>query len=248
MFDLDGTLSLIRSGWMPLMLDMMMETLGLMGLDPAALRDEAEDYVARLTGKDTVYQMEAFARHVEALGGVSRPASEYKELFLQRLDLVRNRRIVRMERDGDPESMLVPGSRTLIETLRAEGLRLFLASGTAHHDVCEEAKLLRIDGYFEGIYGSAPDSLTKRQLLAKLVDSGLQGAEILTFGDGPVEIEETKHVGGTAVGVASDEPECLRVEEKKRGWLARAGADYIIPNYLEAGLVDLVKGLDVHAE
>jgi phosphoglycolate phosphatase len=46
-------------------------------------------------------------------------------------------------------------------------------------------------------------------------------------------------VGGTAVGVATDEPECLAVDVKKRAWLAAAGADYIIPNYLEDGLAQL---------
>lgn len=240
MFDFDGTLSLIRSGWMPLMLDMMMETLGPLGPDTAALRDEAEDYVARLTGKDTVHQMEAFAGHVESLGGEAMPPPEYKDIFLKRLEALRAGRLNALVRGEDPESLLVPGTRTLLEVLKARGMRLFLASGTAHEDIRREAKLLRIDGYFEGIYGSAPASLTKGQLLAKLVGSGVHGEEILTFGDGPVEIEETKLVGGTAIGVASDEPECERVDEKKRAWLARAGADYIIPNYLEAALPDLV--------
>jgi hypothetical protein len=47
-------------------------------------------------------------------------------------------------------------------------------------------------------------------------------------------------VGGTAIGVATDERECLTVDAKKRGWLAGAGADYIIPNYLDEGLLQLV--------
>jgi len=52
MFDFDGTLALVRAGWMPLMLDIMMETLGPLGRDAAKLRDEAEEYVARFTGKE----------------------------------------------------------------------------------------------------------------------------------------------------------------------------------------------------
>jgi phosphoglycolate phosphatase len=39
-------------------------------------------------------------------------------------------------------------------------------------------------------------------------------------------------VGGVAVGVATDEPECLKVDEWKRKRLAGVGADYIIPNFL----------------
>src|ERR1041385_6599129 len=69
LFDFDGTLGLMRAGWMPLMLDMMMETLAPLanghGPSARALRNEAEEYVARFTGKDTVHQMAAFAAHVE---------------------------------------------------------------------------------------------------------------------------------------------------------------------------------------
>jgi hypothetical protein len=56
---------------------------------------------------------------------------------------------------------------------------------------------------------------------------------LLGFGDGYVEIENVKQVGGVAVGVATDEPECRQVNEWKRRRLAGVGADLIIPNYLE---------------
>jgi hypothetical protein len=42
-----------------------------------------------------------------------------------------------------------------------------------------------------------------------------------------------KKVGGTAVGVASAEPECLTVDEWKRKRLIGVGADFIVPNYLD---------------
>src|SRR5947208_924419 len=86
MFDFDGTLGLFRAGWMPLMLDMMMETLGPLGPGPAALRDEAESYVAQFTGKDTVHQMEAFVEHVRELGGSPLSPEEYKTEFLNRIE------------------------------------------------------------------------------------------------------------------------------------------------------------------
>ena len=241
MFDFDGTLAMIRAGWMPVMLDMMMETLADLGPDPAALRAEAEDYVARFTGKDTLYQMEAFAGHVRALGGKPRPAAEYKAEFIERLDDERNARIESLNRGAiRADDLMVPGSRVLLENLRAAGIRIFLASGTAHEVVREEAKLLDIERFFEGIHGSAPTRFTKRELLDHLVSTGIAPTEILTFGDGRVEIEDTREVGGVAVGVASDEPECIEVDPKKRVWLARAGADYIIPNYLEENLLQVV--------
>jgi beta-phosphoglucomutase-like phosphatase (HAD superfamily) len=51
------------------------------------------------------------------------------------------------------------------------------------------------------------------------------------FGDGFVEIEEIKRVGGTAVGVASDETTRAGVDVWKRDRLIRAGADIIIGDY-----------------
>jgi phosphoglycolate phosphatase-like HAD superfamily hydrolase len=220
---------------MPLMLDMMMETLGPLGSDSAKLRDEAEEYVARYTGKDTVHQTAAFASHVASLGGIPQSAEFYKAEFLRRMEHLRSERL-----NTPSDRLLVPGSRALLEALRAAGMRIFLASGSEHADICREAKLLSIDHYFEGIYGSAPHSLTKRQLLAHIIATGVPGDRILTFGDGRTEIEDTKEVGGTAIGVATDERECLTVDSKKRGWLASAGADYIIPNYLDEGLLQLV--------
>ena len=42
----------------------------------------------------------------------------------------------------------------------------------------------------------------------------------------------SKEVSGVAVGVASEEPECRRVDEWKRERLIGVGADYIVPNFL----------------
>jgi hypothetical protein len=36
-----------------------------------------------------------------------------------------------------------------------------------------------------------------------------------------------------AVGLATDEPECLQVDQWKRTRLAGVGADFIVPNFLE---------------
>jgi phosphoglycolate phosphatase len=60
----------------------------------------------------------------------------------------------------------------------------------------------------------------------------VRGDEFLGFGDGYVEIENIKEVGGVAVGVATAEPECQVVDEWKRKRLAGVGADFIVPNFL----------------
>jgi phosphoglycolate phosphatase len=220
----------------------MMETLSSLGPDPAVLREQAEDYVARLTGSDTLVQMEAFVSHVRALGGSPRSAADYKSEFLDRIDQARDARVAALQSGAiGADDLMVPGSRALLDSLYAARIPLYLASGTAHAVVAEEAKLLDIEHYFDGIYGSAPGNFTKRELLAHLVSNGIPAARILTFGDGRVEIENTREIGGTAVGVATDEPDCLEVDAKKRVWLTLAGADFIIPNYLEADLLSVLR-------
>ena len=59
LFDFDGTLSLIRSGWMQVMIPMMVEILGELhtGESEGELTAVVEDFVWRLTGQETVYQM-----------------------------------------------------------------------------------------------------------------------------------------------------------------------------------------------
>ena len=64
LFDFDGTVSLIRSGWVEVMVPMMVEILaGLRtGESDEELRALVEEFVARLTGKQTMYQMIELAR------------------------------------------------------------------------------------------------------------------------------------------------------------------------------------------
>mgnify|MGYP004586379549 CR=1 FL=1 len=66
-------------------------------------------------------------------------------------------------------------------------------------------------------------------------ENGLQGHELVGFGDGFVEIENVKERGGFAVGVATDEKHHDgRVDAWKRERLIRAGADIIIPDFARA--------------
>jgi len=237
-FDFDGTLSLIRSGWMDVMVPMCIEQLSGLGTGESekTLKPVVEDFVWRLTGKETIYQMMALAEAVGDRGGQPLKPAEYKKMYLDRLWTRIESRISSL-RDGSasPESYLVPGSRELLENLRERGLTLYLASGTDDANVKDEAALLDVTKYFDDrVYGALDDLnvFSKAILVRRLVaDGGHQGDELLVFGDGYVEIEEVKKVGGTAVGVASAEPECRATDEWKRKRLISAGADIIVPNY-----------------
>lgn len=239
LFDFDGTLSLIRSGWMNVMVPMMVEILVDLktGESEEQLRALVEKFVWRLTGKETIYQMIAFAEAVEARGGQALEPLAYKQMYLDRLWHKIEKRVEGL-RSGqtDPEEYLVPGSRELLERLRDRGLKMYLASGTDEIYMKEEARLLGVTPYFDGgVYGALEDykSFSKAILVQRILSTTeFQGHQFLVFGDGYVEIEEVKNVGGVAVGVASEEPACSRVDEWKRERLIGVGADYIVPNYL----------------
>ncbi len=239
LFDFDGTVSLIRAGWMDEMVPMMVEILAetRSGESEEQLRSVVEEFVWRLTGKQTMYQMIALAENVQARGGKPRDPLEYKNIYLERLHGRIRHRLEELEAGHvPPEKYMVPGVRLVLERLHARGLQMYLASGTDQVYMRHEADLLDVSRYFEGgVYGALDDykSFSKRILIARLIASaGAKGEEFLGFGDGYVEIENVKEVGGVAVGVATDEPECLTVDEWKRQRLAGVGADFIIPNYL----------------
>ncbi len=239
LFDFDGTLSLIRTGWMQVMVPMMVEVLADLntGESEEQLRTVIEDFVWRLTGRETIYQMIALAGEVQRRGGTPLDPLVYKYRYLDRLHSVIGSRLSEL-REGrcPPDKYLVPGARALLEALKARGLGLYLASGTDEIYMKEEADLLDVSRYFDGeVYGALddPEAFSKRLLVQNILAMpGVRGAQILAFGDGYVEIEEVQQVGGVTVGVATDEPECIVPDEWKRSRLIGAGADYIIANYL----------------
>src|SRR5580692_5713620 len=87
LFDFDGTLSLIRSGWVDVMVPMMVEILADLksGESEAELRTIVEDFVWRLTGKETIYQMMEFAENVTKRGGKALEPLAYKQMYLDLL-------------------------------------------------------------------------------------------------------------------------------------------------------------------
>src|ERR1041385_3127290 len=152
LFDFDGTISIIRSGWMDVMVPMMVEILlGLKtGESEEQLRAVVEDFVWRLTGKQTMYQMVALAEEIEKRGGAPLDPLEYKRRYLELLHgRIRHRLEELRSGSVSPDKYLVPGARPLLEALKARGLRMFLASGTDQQYMREEADLLDVSRYFD---------------------------------------------------------------------------------------------------
>ena len=239
LFDFDGTLSLIRTGWVEVMVPMMVEVLAGLhtGESEAALRGIVEEFVARLTGEQTIYQMIELARQVELRGGQPLDPGDYKKIYHDRLmQKIHHRREELRRGDVSPEKYLVPGARALLASLKERALKLYCASGTDQAYTVEEAELLQIRHYFDGgVFGALDDykSFSKETLIRRMISSlECRGDELLGFGDGYVEIKNVKDAGGVAVGVATDEPECRVVDEWKRRRLVNVGADFIVPNFL----------------
>jgi phosphoglycolate phosphatase len=242
LFDFDGTLSLIRQGWPDVMVPMFTEALPpLPGETEADRRTLAFEDIMRLNGKQTIYQMIQLADRVRERGGEPKEPLWYKHEYLRRL----NARIAeRVEGLGSgtvkPDDLLVHGSRALLEDLGRRGLTLYLASGTDEPFVRREAELLDVARYFgRHVYGAQDDykTFSKKMVIERILrENAIPGERLLSFGDGYVEIENTKEVGGLAVAVASDEANngSGRMDEWKRERLSGVGADVVIPDYRDA--------------
>jgi phosphoglycolate phosphatase len=238
LFDFDGTLSLIREGWPEVMIPMMVDVLRATGTEetPDTLHAAVEEFVMRLNGRQTIYQMMHLAEEVRRRGGTPLEPLAYKHRYHELLmERIQGRLVDLASGAATAEAWTVPGSRALLENLRRRGMKLYLASGTDLAFVRREVELLGLASYFgEHIYGALDEyqNFSKKMIIdALLRDHQLHGAELLGFGDGFVEIEEVKGVGGVAVAVASDEVRRHGVNAWKRERLIRAGADVVIPEY-----------------
>jgi phosphoglycolate phosphatase len=242
LFDFDGTLSLIREGWPVVMLGMFQEMLPTQAGDSeTAVRQMLFDDMMSLNGKQTIYQMIQFAERVRERGGAPQEPLWYKHEYLRRLNEKIADRLTGLKSGTiAAEKYLLHGSIGLLEDLKRRGLTMYLASGTDEQFVKAEAELLGVTKYFgPRIYGAKDDykSFSKKMVIERLIkENGIDGRNLLAFGDGYVEIQNTKEAGGLAVAVASDEA-CNgsgKLDEWKRNRLVGVGADVVIPDYRDA--------------
>lgn len=253
LFDFDGTLSLLRTGWPEVMLSMFMELIPRTRNDNA-LEELLYNDIIRLNGKQTIYQMFQFAERVSERGGTPADPLWYKHEYQRRLSEKISTRLKELESGAAvPEKYLVRGALRFLEELHKADAKLYLASGTDIDYVRKESALLGIDIFFEPhLYGALDDytGFSKKLVIDKIIsDNNIQGSELLSFGDGFVEITNTKEAGGFAVAVASDENNNGggRFDEWKYERLKAAGADMVIPDFQDVpALIKLFFGKQVN--
>lgn len=242
LFDFDGTLSLIREGWPDVMVPMMVELLSQTGTDETAdqLHELVYNFVMELNGKQTIYQMIRLSEEVAKRGGNPEDPLLYKHWYHERLmQRIQSRREDLRCGRVSPEAMLVPGSMAMLQVLLDRGVQLYLASGTDEQYVQEEVRLLQLDRFFGNhVYGALDDykSFSKAMVIQRILEQNrVPGRRLVGFGDGYVEIQNVKSVGGIAVAVASDEANRSgRPDAWKRERLIGVGADIVIPDFREA--------------
>jgi len=248
-FDHDGTISTLRQGWDEVMEPMMVRAILGPSFETAdrASRErilrQSRDFIDKTTGIQTLQQMHGLSEMVREEGFV--PESEildahgYKRIYNEALIRVVRVREERL-RSGElsPEDFTIRNAVELLQRLHAAGVRLYLTSGTDERDVIKEAEALGYAPLFEGRIHGANQDMThnaKRMVLERIlgeIGAGNAG-HIVTFGDGPVEIRETRKRGGMAVGVASNEIQRFGLQREKRTRVIRAGAQVVVPDFAQ---------------
>lgn len=258
LFDFDGTVSMLRDGWQDVMVPLMVEHLletpvekenlakykaeGLSQADAfqkvkKSIEDIVIEYVERLTGKETIYQMMQFVEELKKRNAenILTPL-EYKREYYRRLDPIVDARKAKLDRgELTPEQLRVPLSAKFLEGLIERNVKLYLASGTDEDYVKKEVAFVGMSELFTGgIWGARDDvkSFNKAMAIKMIIEkNNLHPSEILVTGDGIVELENAREFGGIALGVYTAETNQYDMNKRKRERLINAGAHLLMPDF-----------------
>lgn len=236
-FDFDGTFSTLRCGWEQVMGPMMLEYISGGQEYGPELVEKVDNYINESTGIQTVYQMQWLAEQVEeaGYGTTERDAWWYKDEYSRRLMQQVGERVQRLQKGEDkPEQYLIAGAVDFLRMLKEQGVEVYLASGTDHKNVVQEATLLGVAEDFAGVQG-APErqAACSKEAVLKMIleEKQVRGEELLLVGDGKVEIALGAECGAYTLGTATNEEELCGVNPVKRERLIAAGADVIVGDF-----------------
>jgi rfaE bifunctional protein kinase chain/domain len=249
-FDFDGTISTLRTGWEKIMESVMVRDLAP-GEDQRRAAQLVRGYIHATTGTQTIAQMQGLAEMMKEQGLVPEARTgdpgAYRVEYDRELRAMVSARLERLQRgELAPGDFMIKGVLPFLEALFKAGVELSLASGTQESDVVREAAILEVARFFDGrIFGSVGDPKVeaKKVVLQRITAAAVEPHGLFTFGDGPREIRETKKVGGYAVGVASDEHGRSGWNMAKRSRLIQAGADMVIADFLQGEMILKMMGI-----
>jgi rfaE bifunctional protein kinase chain/domain len=246
-FDHDGTISTLREGWENIMAPMMVKAVLGKKYHQAdevlyqKVQARVNEYIDKTTGIQTLVQMNGLLDIIREFGCV--PEEEmldefgYKKIYNDELLLMVKIREDKFRKgELSLEDFTVKNAVLFLQKLHDAGIKLYLASGTDEEDVKKEAQILGYAHLFEGrIYGAVGDVTkeAKKIVLDRILSSIGESSfgKLITFGDGPVEMRETRKREGISIGIASNELKRFGLNESKRTRLIKAGADVIIPDF-----------------
>lgn len=246
-FDHDGTISTLREGWELIMAPVIIKAIlgdKYQNADESLLhkvRSRVNEFIDKTTGIQTLAQMKGLLDIIREFGCV--PENKildefgYKKIYNEELlKMVKTREKKLTGGELSVEDFSLKNAIPFLQVLYDAGIRLYLTSGTDVEDVINEARIMGYDHFFESrIYGAVGDinKEAKKIVLDRILDTIGEPAscKVATFGDGPVEIRETRKRGGVTIGVASNEVRRFGLNETKRTRLIKAGADIIIPDF-----------------
>ena len=234
-FDFDGTLSLLRTGWQKVMADLMVEALQATSRSEteAQLRTRIAESIFGMAGRPTVIQMQWLVDEVRQRGGTPQTVEAYKHKYLVRLsERIRHRADLEAGRQP-PERFRVSGALEFVSALHARAVACYIASSTDETAVREEVALLGFAPLITDLRGAREDGSDAKRVVIDLLTAKhrLSNGELVVIGDGRAEIEYARAASALAIGVASTEDERAGIDERKRSLLIAAGADVIIPDF-----------------
>ena len=250
LFDFDGTISTLRCGWEAVMEPLMVELIADGSQPTPEIVDLVRAYIDESTGIQTIFQMKWLVEMVRQYGLNSNPAADpwdYKAEYNRRLmQTVLQRRQSLVDGSVRREDFMIRGSEDCLRRLVNQGVQLYVASGTDDLDVKQEVEALGLAAYFTRITGAPAgrENCSKESVIRELIgQQGVRGDQLVVVGDGKVEIAIGRENGARTLGIASDERALTGVNPVKRTRLVQAGADAIVGDLTDAGLMSDFFGL-----
>ena len=238
-FDFDGTISVLRSGWEKVMEDFMLSILSAEKQPSDTLVNEIRQYIDESTGIQTALQMEWLDKKVKECGinANNKDIWDYKDGYNEMLIKSVNDRLYKLNSgELSRDDYVVMGSIQFLEALKNYNINMYVASGTDDADVKNEVKALGLSGYFKEVAGAPyrKKDCSKEAVIKNLIkEKNIPGESLMIIGDGKVEISLGKEAGALTLGTATDEINRSGVNPVKKERLLKAGADAITGDFIE---------------